>query len=68
MKGVIGELRAGVSRINGEILKAAGVDEEGDAAAAHERFSEVMVSFQERAVPQFTRLEVQVRTPPADFP
>ena len=60
IKGMIGELRAGVSRVNSEILKASGIDGADDeAAAAHERFSEVMVGFQEGASAQFSKLEVR---------
>ena len=58
MKGVIGELRAGVSRINGEILTASGVDGGDSDAAANGAFSRVMVGFQESATAQFAKLEV----------
>lgn len=59
LKGVIAELRSGLSRINSEILTAAGIDGDSDLAAAHERFSEVMVNFQEGATLQFRKLEVR---------
>lgn len=61
VKGVIGELRSGVSRINGEILTAAGVDGEESDAAAHEAFSRVMVDFQETATVQFAKLEARAQ-------
>ena len=69
MKGMISELRAGVGRVNDEILAAAGVSGSGSAAAAEggevaaeaaERFSEIMVAFQEGSTAKLKRLEVWV--------
>ncbi len=65
MKGMISELRAGVGRVNDEILAAAGAAgtsaaEGGEIAAeAAERFSEIMVAFQEGSTARLKRLEVR---------
>ncbi len=68
MKSMITELRAGVGRVNDEILAAAGIS--GDAAAlaeggevaaeAAERFNEVMVAFQEGSTAKLKQLEVRI--------
>lgn len=54
----IGEVRAGITRVNDEILAAAGLGG-GAAAEAHTAFRDAMVSFQRGAAPQFAQLEVQ---------
>ena len=74
MKGMISELRAGVGRVNDEILAAAGAGvgvgaSEGAevAAEAAERFSEIMVAFQEGSTAKLKRLEVRDwHTPPRE--
>ena len=53
----IGELRAGIARVNDEILAAAGLGD-GAAAEAHSAFRDAMVAFQRAAAPQFEQLEV----------
>ena len=71
MKGMISELRAGVGRVNEEILAAAGISSGGAdataaaeggevAAEAAERFNEVMVAFQEGSTAKLKQLEVRV--------
>ncbi len=69
MKGMISELRAGVGRVNDEILAAAGAAGGGAAAAAEggevaveaaERFSDIMVAFQEGSTAKLKRLEVRL--------
>lgn len=56
IKTQIGELRAGIGRVNDEILAAAGL---GSAAEeAHAAFRDHMVAFQRGAQPQFAELEV----------
>ena len=55
----IGELRAGIARVNDEILAAAGLGG-GAAAEAHSAFRDAMVAFQRAAAPQFEQLEVTV--------
>ena len=68
MKAMISELRAGVGRVNDEILAAAGaggspspaVAEGAEVAAeAAERFGETMVAFQEGSTAKLKRLEVR---------
>jgi hypothetical protein len=64
IRGLIGELRCGLARVDSEILVAA--DVEGDARdAAHARFGEVMVAFQGEARAAFEALEVCLSVRPS---
>ena len=56
LKALIGDLRGGLTRVNTEILEAAGCGE--DSASAHKQFGELMVAFHQTAKQTFLSLEV----------
>ncbi|KAK9806804.1 hypothetical protein WJX72_003461 [[Myrmecia] bisecta] len=55
IKTFMGELRSGLSRVDDEIMKAVGVDDNN--TLAHQQFSELMVAFHESARERFQELE-----------
>ena len=58
LKALIGDLRGGLTRVNTEILEAAGCGE--NSASAHKQFGELMVAFHQTAKQTFLSLEVSV--------
>ena len=58
LKALIGDLRGGLTRVNTEILEAAGCGE--DSASAHKQFGELMVAFHQTAKQTFLSLEVSL--------
>ena len=53
---LLGDLRGGLSKVNTEILKAAGVD--ANSAFAHRQFGDLMMAFHQHAKCTFSDAEV----------
>ena len=62
IKALLGDLRGGLSKVNTEILKAAGVD--ANSAFAHRQFGDLMMSFHQHAKSTFSDAEVCSTIPP----
>lgn len=62
IKALLGDLRGGLSKVNTEILKAAGVD--ANSAFAHRQFGDLMMAFHQHAKGTFSDAEVCSATPP----
>lgn len=56
IKVLVGDLRGGLSKVNTEILKAAGVD--ANSAFAHRQFGDLMMAFHQHAKTTFSVAEV----------
>ena len=66
IKALLGDLRGGLSKVNTEILKAAGVD--ANSAFAHRQFGDLMMSFHQHAKSTFSDAEVCSTIPPPSPP
>ena len=53
---LLGDLKGGLSKVNTEILKAAGVD--ANSAFAHRQFGDLMMAFHQHAKSTFAAAEV----------
>lgn len=56
IKVLLGDLKGGLSKVNTEILKAAGVD--ANSAFAHRQFGDLMMAFHQHAKSTFAEAEV----------
>lgn len=56
IKVLLGDLRGGLSKVNTEILKAAGVD--ANSTFAHRQFGDLMIAFHQHAKSTFSDAEV----------
>lgn len=56
IKVLLNDLKGGLSKVNTEILKAAGVD--ANSAFAHRQFGDLMMAFHQHAKNTFTAAEV----------